>query len=364
VELDSTYVPRLGHLTQIAIKDGDTTEIRRRWQSSMRLTSWDRNQLRFHAAVALGDEEMRADALDWIAVQDWFVAAWTTVFAQTDRGAEYLDTLIAITQSRARTQDERDGAAWFGYAVAMNRGRPREALGLMSSQVSDDSDWLLAQALYWNGHLEDTTLVLRRADSTARAPFGPTAREQRRQLKTVCRLARWRLARGETGGVVPLLQRLEAGLTMGDSVVPDGASPLCTITLQAMLAVRQGRTDATVLVERVDSMLLSYPYRSDYLGFTVFSASNLMVAGLFEELGQPERALAAVRRRLYHAGEPWYLSTQLREEGRLAGLTGDREGAIRAYTHYLELRSDPEPEVLPEVQAVRDELTRLLGEPE
>jgi hypothetical protein len=34
----------------------------------------------------------------------------------------------------------------------------------------------------------------------------------------------------------------------------------------------------------------------------------------------------------------WYLSTFLREEGRLAALTGDTAGAIRAYQHYLALR--------------------------
>ena len=33
----------------------------------------------------------------------------------------------------------------------------------------------------------------------------------------------------------------------------------------------------------------------------------------------------------------------LREEGRLAALTGDRQGAIRAYRHYLALRGDAEP---------------------
>ena len=54
----------------------------------------------------------------------------------------------------------------------------------------------------------------------------------------------------------------------------------------------------------------------------------------------------------------------MREEGRLAALTGDRERAIEAYSHYLNLRSDPELEVLPEVQAVRNELARLVGEPE
>jgi hypothetical protein len=267
-------------------------------------------------------------------------------------------------RSRTRTEDERNDASWFGYVVALNQGRPREAMGLYSNRVPQDSDWHLLKVLYWNGVIEDIELVLRRADSTARAPFGPTAAEQWSQLRTTCWLALWRTGRGETSGVGSLLQRLEAGLTMGDSVVPDGAAPVCTSLVRATLAVRQGRTDAMSLVAQVDSILLSTPYRNDYrIGVLL---PNLLVAALYEELEQPERALAAVRRRPYHwpVGGVYYLSTMLREEGRLAELTGDREGAIRAYTHYLELRADPEPEVLPEVQAVREELAKLLGEPE
>ncbi len=43
-------------------------------------------------------------------------------------------------------------------------------------------------------------------------------------------------------------------------------------------------------------------------------------------------------------------------------LTGDREGAIRAYRHYLELRSDPEQALQPEVERVREQLAKLVGE--
>jgi hypothetical protein len=50
----------------------------------------------------------------------------------------------------------------------------------------------------------------------------------------------------------------------------------------------------------------------------------------------------------------------LREEGRLAALLGDREGAIKAYSHYLALRYNPEPAVKPEVDRVR---AQLVGEP-
>src|SRR5438876_7234086 len=42
---------------------------------------------------------------------------------------------------------------------------------------------------------------------------------------------------------------------------------------------------------------------------------------------------------------------------------GSPPWATRAYQHYLVLRSDPEPSVKPEVDQVRAELARLLGEP-
>ena len=52
----------------------------------------------------------------------------------------------------------------------------------------------------------------------------------------------------------------------------------------------------------------------------------------------------------------------LREEGRLADLAGDREAAIEAYRHYLALRTDPEPSLQPQIEQVRAELARLVGE--
>jgi hypothetical protein len=86
---------------------------------------------------------------------------------------------------------------------------------------------------------------------------------------------------------------------------------------------------------------------------------NLAIARMFESLGQPERALAAVRRREYFIDRPQFLSTYLREEGRLAAMVGEREEAIAAYRQYLTLRAGPEPSVRRAVDAVRDELRRL-----
>jgi hypothetical protein len=93
-------------------------------------------------------------------------------------------------------------------------------------------------------------------------------------------------------------------------------------------------------------------------------APNLVVARVAEAQGDLALALKAVRRRDGDvAGFQWYLSTFLREEGRLAALTGDTAGAIRAYQHFLFLRPNPEPEMKPESEQVRAELSKLLQEP-
>ena len=89
---------------------------------------------------------------------------------------------------------------------------------------------------------------------------------------------------------------------------------------------------------------------------------NLVLARLLETQGNLPRALATVRRREYGLRTPRYLSTYLREEGRLAALAGDTAGAIGAYQHYLALRSDPEPPLRAERDSVRAEVARLVGE--
>ena len=87
---------------------------------------------------------------------------------------------------------------------------------------------------------------------------------------------------------------------------------------------------------------------------------NLILAQLLEARGDKKGALAALRRRGRFGLTPVpYLSTYLREEGRLAAQLGDLDGARRAYSHYLAIRPNPEASVKPEVEGVRRALAAL-----
>jgi hypothetical protein len=91
--------------------------------------------------------------------------------------------------------------------------------------------------------------------------------------------------------------------------------------------------------------------------------ATIVAARSLEAAGDIPRAYGAVRRRqTWNSNSSPYLTTQLREEGRLAAIAGDREGAIRAYRHYLALRDAAEPSLYSQVAEVRQELRRLEGE--
>ena len=120
---------------------------------------------------------------------------------------------------------------------------------------------------------------------------------------------------------------------------------------EMVFASRARRPDAAALRALVDSMALDgccemAPY------------VNLALARAYEESGDEAGALRVIRRGVWYF-PPRLLSTQLREEGRLAARLGDRTGAIRAYEHYLALRSNPEALLIAERDSIRAEVARL-----
>jgi hypothetical protein len=133
------------------------------------------------------------------------------------------------------------------------------------------------------------------------------------------------------------------------------------LLLEAQLAAREHSPEAPILLRQLDSVLAN-PRAPlfDLPKPELFSYGNLVAARLHEEAGDTAGALAAVRRRLIGiAFYPHYVRYR-REEGRLAALQGDTASAIRAYRHYLALRSAPEPRLRAQADTVRSELAALL----
>jgi Tfp pilus assembly protein PilF len=251
-------------------------------------------------------------------------------------------------------------------ALALNRGRPAthsRMIATLRDPAQAERDHLslrvqVASALFGDG---DTTTATKAFAELARHAGASLARDSAardQQMLDICLVELWRLGHHEMGTVDQAIHRLRAPAGADDSAEPSMAGATCALILEAVLASNGRGADAVQAFDRLDSILVAgvlppYPI-----------PANLILAQVRSSL-DPRRALDAVRRRGRWTTVPLddYLSTYLREEGRLAALAGDREGAVRAYQHYLALRSTPEPSLAPEVTQVRATLANLIKEP-
>lgn len=244
----------------------------------------------------------------------------------------------------------------------LNQGRPAAAQALIGADNVLGADWhRILSALYWDGDSTAAADAGRRLAASADGPLGRDSAARANQYGDICSVQLWRVAHNELGTADRATTVLRAATIPRDDPRATGLAHWCATAIDAQVAAARHRSDATAALTRLDSLSLS---GLDAFSFDWFAGlTNLVIARLREERGDRVGALRAVRRRYFHfqVGVD-FLSTYLREEGRLAALTGDRAGAIRAYQHYLALRSDPEPGVKPEVDRVKAELARLVGE--
>ena len=261
-------------------------------------------------------------------------------FQEAERGAA-----VFLKRSTSRPNRSRQLIRTFDFYHQL--GRPAAAgaalaqLGPPEAIPARAFGRIIASALY--GYVDPGAAV----EAVARlAPSadGPVARDSAardEQYEGICFVQWWRLAHGDTRTARAAIARLAGGKALG-----------CGVMLEALLAAAEHRADAGAAFARLDTLLLAGRGVSTWV---------MELARWREAQGDVGGALRATRRRANHT--PWNLSYCLREEGRLAALVGDREGAIKAYSHYLALRYKPEPSVKPEVDRVREELALLVGEP-
>jgi len=155
-----------------------------------------------------------------------------------------------------------------------------------------------------------------------------------------CWIALWRLQHGDTTEARATRRYLESDVNRRHHFA--GWARLIDV-----LVTEAAGGDVRAALLRMDSVVRELPLPTGFLQWDPLptEVQNLLLARMLPRYGEPERALAAARRRMYRAAAnyPAALPEYLREEGRLAALTGDRAGAVRAYRHYLALRENPDP---------------------
>jgi hypothetical protein len=367
--LASTFSPALEHLVLLEANAGDTAAVRRLGTSYLSIDSASENAdgVRWRMAGALHDTAALAARARRRATMSPGSLHTIQLIAQSDGidlGSADSVALVRLAHPSSEAP-ERYAAVVAAHDLALNRGHPARALALTARYTGAGAmpNAALREqvrgALFWDGDQRAGASAARELQRLTAVP-PPAAREPRQAyFANLCTVEIWRLAHGDTVSArrSTTLLRDEARTSAGTEMGP--FSTACTMIADAMHASVARRVDARVSIDRLDSLLRTGP------DGTVREMGNLVVARLKETHGDAAGALAAIRRRDYFLARPAYLSTSLREEARLAALTGDREGAILAYRHYLALRSAPDPALARDARNARAALERLMrqGEP-
>jgi hypothetical protein len=191
-------------------------------------------------------------------------------------------------------------------------------------------------------------LFLLEAADTAGVPFEATIEAGVRAGRLPSRLygpniLMWKLWRGEPADTSEL-RRVLLDLDAGKEVRPEAWQSAGAL----LAAARLGAPNLALRLAALDT-LYGVPGSPDFpRGF------SLAASRAHEAAGDLAGARAAARRvPLEPLYGPMYLAGYKYTEGRLALLAGDRDGALRAWRHYLALRRAPDPELRPQVARVR-----------
>ena len=312
--------------------------------------------LRWHAAQTRGDTALQRALRDTL----WRLGrANLRAIVQASQfdgiGGSDAEAASRILVARVGNDVERRDALMTAHALASNRGQPSAARAVADRMANLGTDvhaplrLRVLDALYAQG---DTVRAAAAAAELARGLEMSLAEVASAALADGCVLGQWRLAHGDTSGVMQAIATLHAARN-SDAAGPAAA---CATLLQAWLDVAIGRSDARKRLDRTSALAFTPVTTGE-----VSAYAPILLARLHERLGDRRRALEVLRRRPYMAGWPAYLATALVEEGRLAEATADSLTARRAYQRFLALRTDPEPEVLPSVDSVRRRLEGLGG---
>jgi len=354
--LDSSYLAPLARLVDVAAFEGDTARLRRaaflylahdkvtptaayvRW-----LVAVATGDVRAHDAIRKSFRSLSSPTLDQIYLTS----------QMTGLGLEDADSAATILADSASDAFERTIALRRAQILALNRGRPTEATRLLR-RVNElrTTSFGFQQFSMDAAMFNDGDRVV--ADSVARSIARGLARDTLRPLPSdamrrtsalMSYQALWYLETGDTA------RAMAASDWLRRHVGGQPRNRALAVIPEMLIASRARRPEGVVLRALVDSSALD--------GCCEFAPfGSLLLARAYEESGNVSDGLRVIRRGVWYY-PPRMVSTHLREEGRLAARVGDRAGAIRAWEHYLALRSNPEPPLIAERDSIRAQVDRL-----
>ena len=358
--LDSLFMPARHHLLFCYRLLGDTAGIRR----VLPKLDLHSEQLSGNLWLATGN---RADLLAFLRESPRNrMSPWLSTPALVLGRLDDLEWTAHYLDSTAATRTDRSYAVGFAHWLALDRGQPGRARRVLQNITLDlppgpsghELDPMmfthggeLLKAMLWDVDDGEVEAVLPRVsvalDRTK--PFG-SGRDYDAWIIDVYAAAEYGILHGRPELARRALVRLSA-VSESDSAATRRARH-AGMLIDAQLAAMDGRPDAASLADVADSVLR----RADAGSELFDGAGSLLIARVWEQLGNLPRAVAATAR---IGGLAPFYSSFVREHARLSALAGNREAAIKGYREYVLLRSKAEPSQLADLEAAKRELNRL-----
>ena len=372
IALDSTFTPAVQSRLFLSTWERDTATTRRLaalMETPVRLGFADAT-MAWAAAVTLGDS---AGARRWLeegkdsAGVNFSQKLVKVALHSVQIGLPLADAHWAnVTLRQHGATEQVRSSAWLGeQAVAFAEGRLVPAEQMSPRGGAWNSFDLVQQAMVEPPYRLLAEAVVARNDPAMHlfhvgtyAVVWPPVRD--------CFIELFRVTGGDTTTTRQAIRRLREFAALDPPPIPHETwDPtefrVCPLLLEALLEGGRDRSGASRL-DSLDAFMRDGP-RWLSLGSpsAPTAAANWTIARLREAQGDIPRALAAIRRREsnYYPAYLWTLPAFLRQEGRLAALSGDTAGAIRAYDQYLVTRTHPDPPFQPQRDSVIAERAAL-----
>ncbi|MEO7361226.1 MAG: hypothetical protein ABI120_12915, partial [Gemmatimonadaceae bacterium] len=239
--------------------------------------------------------------------------------------------------------------------VYLNAGRIAESTRNFPSDTTVlESARAMLNALYWDADTASAARAAARIGRWQKANRDTTGNIANNLPRLA--FALWSVEHGDTASARGVLNDFRAYRAPASNVSLGFTTTIYGKLLESRLAVTSHAANAKQLIDDANASVLATPRlnRRD-----VRSLANLMIAGMYEEVGDAEAALAASSRRDMQLAMPVYASTFLRLQADAAEKLGDRETAVRALRAYIELRAKADASLQPDVQAAKNRLKAL-----
>lgn len=354
IEIDSTYLIPLIHLIELAADDGDAAAAGAYLE---RLLEPGRDPgyadyLRWRVARAAGDSA----ELDRLRARfhQFNVASLKRIVISAQFTAEGLGDAERIARRGPvgwHSPAERRMMLETLHTYALNRGRPGVARAIVESMAAAGNTGTDHLAMALQDHLiagGDSAVALEAAERLA----DHVRRDE--TLNDRCMLEAWKLWRGDESTIDASLSAI--GAAIAEARHSGDRRPLwCRTFLQGLRSIDGPESDRRQAAADLQQMVRE----GEIPPGTSPELLHAVTVRALEGVGDIEGAIAVTRQ---HASVPYALAVRLRHRGRLAARLGDTAAALAAYEHYMRLRSDPEPAMIPERDLVVGEYLALSGQ--